>query len=45
MRQEDFNTLLGLLGVLLALSIGIVAVAIAVAFAGGLVLGRGWSRS
>lgn len=45
MSQDDFNTLLALLGVLLGLSVGIVAVAIVVAFAGGLMLGRAWSRS
>jgi hypothetical protein len=45
MRQEDFNTLLSLLGVLLGLSIGAVAIAIAAAFAGGILLGRAWSHS
>lgn len=45
MRQEDFNTLLALLSVLLGLSIGVFAIALAVAFGGGLLLGRAWSRS
>jgi hypothetical protein len=40
MSQEDFNTLLGLVGVLLALSVGLIAVLVAIAFACGLLLGR-----
>lgn len=44
MTQQDFNTLLGLLSVLLSLNLGPLAVLVAVAFAGGLLLGRAWSR-
>jgi hypothetical protein len=44
MNQEDINTLLGLTGVLLALSFGPIAIAVVAAFAGGLLLGRAWPR-
>ncbi len=43
MNQEDLNTLLGLIGILLSLSLGLAAILVVAAFACGLLLGRAWS--
>jgi len=45
MDQEDVNTLLGLTGILLALSLGMVVTLVVVAFAAGLLAGRAWPRA
>lgn len=44
MRQEDLNTLLGLAGILISLKLGLVAILVAAAFMGGLMLGRATPR-